>query len=239
MIAEVAAIIFIATIFRTTFGFGEALIAVPLLSLFLPVKVAAPLAVLASIVIALAAVIRDWKHIHFSEAKKLLLATAVGLPFGLLALRFVPESVVKIALGCLLFLFSLFSLLRPQFFFLADDRWVSVFGFFAGVSGGSYGMNGPPLVIYGAARRWSPERFRATLQAYFLPASLLGMVGYLISGLWTKQVNGIFVSVLPVILVGIMIGRFLNRRTNSALFVKALHVALLVIAGLLILQSLR
>jgi hypothetical protein len=32
-------------------------------------------------------------------------------------------------------------------------------------------MNGPPLVIYGALRRWTPERFRATLQGYFLPAS--------------------------------------------------------------------
>ena len=39
-------------------------------------------------------------------------------------------------------------------------------------------MNGPPLVIYGALRRWSPQHFRATLQGYFLPASLAGLGGY-------------------------------------------------------------
>ncbi len=39
-------------------------------------------------------------------------------------------------------------------------------------------MNGPPLVVYGGMRRWSPQHFRATLQGYFLPASVIGMAGY-------------------------------------------------------------
>ena len=52
-----------------------------------------------------------------------------------------------------------------------------LFGFGAGVLGGAYGMNGPPLVAYGALRHWSPKRFRATLQGYFLPASLVGIAG--------------------------------------------------------------
>ena len=44
-------------------------------------------------------------------------------------------------------------------------------------------MNGPPLVIYGALRRWSPQYFRATLQGYFLPATLAGLIGYAATGL--------------------------------------------------------
>jgi hypothetical protein len=44
-------------------------------------------------------------------------------------------------------------------------------------------MNGPPLVIYGSMRRWSPQHFRATLQGYFLPASIIGMSGYRLAGL--------------------------------------------------------
>jgi uncharacterized protein len=49
---HVIAVIFFATLIRSSFGFGEALIAVPLLSLRLPVAVAAPLAVAVSVVIA-------------------------------------------------------------------------------------------------------------------------------------------------------------------------------------------
>ncbi len=43
---QVAAIVFVATVIRSAFGFGEALVAVPLLALIVPVEVAAPVAVL-------------------------------------------------------------------------------------------------------------------------------------------------------------------------------------------------
>jgi hypothetical protein len=54
---------------------------------------------------------------------------------------------------------------------LEDDRLAWLFRFEAGVLGGAYGMNGPPAVDYRALRRCSPQRFRATLQGSFLPAS--------------------------------------------------------------------
>ena len=52
LISWVLGVIFIATLIRSAFGFGEALVAVPLLALLIPVEVAAPLAVLVSITVA-------------------------------------------------------------------------------------------------------------------------------------------------------------------------------------------
>lgn len=234
---EFSFIIFIATTFRTAFGFGEALIAVPLLSLLLPVKVGAPLVVLTSIVVALVAVLREHKHIHIASAKKLLLATLFGLPFGLLVLKYAPEGLTKMLLGLLLLSFSLFSLLKPDIFVLKDDRLVWLFGFLAGVTGGSYGMNGPPLAIFGAARRWSSSQFRATIQAYFLPASISGMIGYYISGMWTSQVNILFTYSLPSIIVGILVGNFLTRVLKTSHFTRLLYMGLTLIGSLLIYQG--
>jgi len=48
----VVVVFFGATLLRSALGFGEALIAVPLLAFVLPVKVAAPIAVLVSITVA-------------------------------------------------------------------------------------------------------------------------------------------------------------------------------------------
>jgi uncharacterized membrane protein YfcA len=237
LIIELSLAMFFAAAFRTTFGFGEALIAVPLLSLFLPVKEAAPTAVLASIVIAVFAVIRDRKHIHFSSAKNLLIGTAFGVPFGLLMLRFASESMTKALLGLLLISFSVVSLYRPQLFLLKDDRFIWIFGFVAGVTGGSYGMNGPPLAIYGASRRWSPAQFRATIQAYFLPASALGMGGYLFSGLWTKNVNFLFSFSLPAILLGIFAGNLAGRLMDEERLGRILYYVLILVACILMLQS--
>lgn len=237
LIAEVTIIMFFASIFRTTFGFGEALVAVPLLALIIPVKVAAPVAVLASIIIAGFVIYKDWRHIHLRSAGWLIFSTLFGLPVGLLILKTVPESVMKISLAFVLLFFSGYSLLRQNRLALKDDRWAWIFGLCAGVCGGSYGMNGPPLAIYGSLRRWPPDQFRATLQGYFLPASLLGICGYGLTGLWTTTVNLFFLWSIPAIALGIFVGRVLNRKMGNHHFGRVLHFGLIFIALLLLFQN--
>ena len=102
-----------------------------------------------------------------------------------LLLTRVDSVVVKSCLGVLIAAFSGYSLWSRKKAALADDRLAWTFGVAAGVLGGAYGMNGPPLVMYGALRGWSPRHFRATLQGYFLPASMMAMAGYWLAGLWT------------------------------------------------------
>ena len=78
--------IFVATLIRSVFGFGEALVAVPLLALRLPVNVAAPLAVLVSITVAAVIIAQDWRKIHLRSTGWLVLPTLFGIPLGLLLL---------------------------------------------------------------------------------------------------------------------------------------------------------
>jgi uncharacterized membrane protein YfcA len=234
---EISSILFLASAFRTAFGFGEALIAVPLLAIFLPIQLAAPVAVLASILIAGFSVLKDWKHVHIGSAGRLVGSTVFGIPLGLLLLKTGSEPLVKGLLATLLILFACYSLWGPGNLSLKDDRFALVFGFFAGICGGSYGVNGPPLAIYGALRGWTPEKFRATLQGYFLPASLLGMCGYGVSGLWTAEVNLTFLYALPAIAVGIFVGRFLSARVTGRHFARLVNIALLFISAILLYQA--
>lgn len=235
--AEVVTILFLATIIRSAFGFGEALVAVPLLALVVPVEVAAPIAVLVSILVALIVVVQDWRHVQVHSAGRLLLFTLAGIPLGLLLLKEVAEPVVKSVLAVLIAAFAIFSLLGGGKHELKNDRWAWVFGFVAGVLGGAYGMNGPPLAIFGALRKWPPEHFRATLQGYFLPASIVGMCGYWLAGLWTPAVNRLFLVSLPAVLLGIWLGRKINQRVNTRGFHLAIHLGLIVIGVILLLQA--
>ncbi len=61
-------IVFLATLIRSTFGFGEGLVALPLLALIIPIKIAAPVVVLLSITVAAVVVVQDWNKIHFRIA---------------------------------------------------------------------------------------------------------------------------------------------------------------------------
>jgi hypothetical protein len=236
MIAVVA-VFFVATLVRSTFGFGEALIAVPLLAFVQPVEVAAPVAVLVSITVAAVIVARDWRHVQFRSAGWLLLSTIFGLPVGLALLRHVPEPIVKLLLGVLVAGFSIWSLVRVHAHELKDDRLAWLFGWLAGVLGGAYGMNGPPLAVYGAMRRWPPAQFRATLQGYFLPASILGLIGYWSTGLWTVAVTRYYIVSLPAVVLAILLSRWINRWLHGARFLVYVHTFLVAIGATLVVQS--
>jgi uncharacterized membrane protein YfcA len=240
-------ILFLATLVRSTLGFGEALVAVPLLALCIPLKVAAPLAVLVSITIAAIVVAQDWKHIHLRSAGWLIAATIFGIPFGILLLQHVHPRAIKAALALAILAFAAYALTRkyppaqPQNSPPTREprRWLIVFGFFAGVMGGAFGMNGPPLVLYGSLRRWSTQQFRATLQAYFLPASILGMAGYWRAGLWTHAVSRDYLLSLPVILPTVWLGSILHRRIPARAFQQAIYFGLCGVGILLLLQAIH
>jgi len=237
---QVVLIVFVATFIRSAFGFGEALIAVPLLAFFIPLTMAAPLGVLVSITVAIIVVLQDWEKIHLRSAVWLVVSTLPGIPLGLLLLTSSHQALVKGVLALIIIGFAAYSLIGRMPPELDHDSraWLFACGLSAGILGGAFGMNGPPLVVYGAMRRWSAQQFRATLQAYFLPASLVGMAGYLVSGLWVHAVTRYYLLSLPLAIPTIWLGRWVNHRLAGDMFLKYVYVGLGAIGVLLLIQAL-
>lgn len=234
----ILSIVFIATLIRSTFGFGEALVAVPLLAFILPITIATPLAALLSITVGAVVVLQDWRKIHLRSAGWLIVTTLFGIPVGLLLLTSGHPAAIKAVLALTIISFALYSIIGIKRAVLNHDSlfWLSLCGFAAGVLGGAYGMNGPPLAVYGAMRRWSAQHFRATLQGYFLPASLVGLAGYLMTGLWVPAVTHYYLLSLPVAVPAIFLGRVANQRMQQETFVKYVYAGLVAIGLLLLLQ---
>lgn len=237
MLLEILTIIFVATFIRSALGFGEALVAVPLLALIIPIEVAAPVAVLISITVSVFSVAQDWHHIHIRSAGWLFASTLLGIPLGLWLLSSASAETVKTVLAIVIIAFSTYLLLNRHSITLKSDKFSPIFGFLAGALGGAYGMNGPPLVAYGALRRWSPQHFRATLQGYFLPASAVVMAGYWIAGFWTSEVTHYYLLSLPVVVVSIFAGRLANRYFNEHTFFVCVHCALIIVGAALLWQA--
>lgn len=236
LIFYIIAISFIATLIRSTFGFGESLIAVPLFLLFIPLNVAVPLSVLISVFVAAIVVAQDHREIHLSSAKWLILFASLGIPLGLCVLVYGNQYWVKIALGLFIIIYSIYSLSAKTTRQLKHDSriWLFICGFFSGILGGAYGLNGPPLVIYGNLRGWTAKQFRATLQAYFLPVSLIGLAGYTVKGLVQWTVLKYFLLCLPAIIPAIFLGRYFNHRLHGNSFFRWVYAGLVFIGLLLI-----
>jgi uncharacterized protein len=235
----VVCIVFVATLIRSALGFGEALIAVPLLVIRIPIRIAAPLAVLISVVVAAVIVVQDWRRVELRSASWLIFSSLPGVPVGVLLLARGNEHVVKSILGVLIIGFALYSLSARTTPRLRKDHYGTLVGcgFLSGVLGGAYGMNGPPLAIYGALRGWSPQHFRATLQGYFLPASLVGLAGYAAAGLWNAVLTRYFLLSLPALAVAILLGRAINQRMSGPGFFRFVYIGLIAVGSVLLAQT--
>jgi uncharacterized protein len=232
-------IVFTATLIRSTLGFGEALVAVPLLALVIPITVATPLVSVLSVTIGAIVVLQDWRQIHLRSAGWLTGASFFGIPVGLMLLTHSHSVAIKVLLALTIIGFSAYFLVGAGRAVLEEDRisLMIVCGFVAGILGGAYGMNGPPLAVYGTMRRWTAQHFRATLQAYFLPASLAGLVGYWWSGLWVPTVTHYYLFSLPVTIPAVLLGRSLNHRLPTQVFARYVYWGLIVIGLILLIEA--
>lgn len=219
----ILAVIFIAALLQGAVGFGFGLVAMPLLALVMDAPAAAALVALSSATLSGAMLIRNRKAVHFEEAAGLILAAAAGVPLGVYVLAHAPRQPLLIGLGLIVAAFSVFSLAQARPFEIKNRRWRFLAGFLGGVLGGAYNISGPPVVLYGAMRRWPPERFLAVTQAFFLPISLMVASGHFIAGLWTKETLTLYAAALPGILVASLLGARLARRFSPAALSKAVY----------------
>lgn len=234
MIFLVLTIIFIAALTRSTFGFGDALIAMPLLTMVIGTQTATPLVAFGSLTIVLPILVANWRKVDMRASWRLIVASLLGIPVGLLLLKHMPEHGVKAVLGIVLVAFGLYNLTRPQLPLLQWTPLAFVFGFIAGVLGGAYNTNGPPVIIYGTLCRWPPERFRATLQSYFFPTGFLITLGHGLAGLWTLEVLQWYGYAFPVIVVAMVLGSKLNRIIPPGRFEHLIYAFLVVIGIVLV-----
>jgi len=234
----VLAVIFIAIFIRSVFGFGDALLAMPLLTLCCGLEFATPLMAMVGFTIASLILISDYRKVVIRTVTRLIISSVIGIPIGIFFLTSLNENLVKIILAVLIILFSLYRILGWQLRNQISQNWSWLFGFIAGVLGGAYNTNGPPVIIYGTLSAWKPGQFRATLQGYFLPTGVFILAGHALSGLWTREVVTGYLYSIPVILIAYFCGKLLLRKISPNRFYSWVYILLLCLGGYLLLDSL-
>ena len=229
------AILFVACLTRSTFGFGEALVAMPLLSILIAVQDAAAMVALTSIFNATVILLTSkWEKIEWAAAGYMFAGALLGVPFGVYVLVNVAPSAVKFVLAAVVISFAVYNLTRPQMAKLNSNVPGLAFGFVSGVLGGAYNAFGPPMVIFGTLRQWPAQRFRVTLQTVFFPISLTVAGLHFRNDLWTPLVVNSFFAALPLLVVAAFAGREINKRIEGARFARFIAYLLLLIGAVLI-----
>lgn len=233
------AVLFVASLVRATFGFGEALIAMPLLTILLGLEVAAPLLALSSLTLGTIILVRDWRHLEWRGVWRLTLASLIGIPIGMALVDHVDRRVTLTVLAVVVIGFAGSHLLDLRPVRLRSERAAWPFGFFAGILGGAYNTSGPLMVMYGTLREWPRHQFRVMLQGCFMANGLLIALLHGWRGRYTPRVLLLFTASLLVVLATAPLGGWLSRRLHPESFVRLVYGLLLIVGCSLLVHAWR
>jgi uncharacterized membrane protein YfcA len=234
MLETRAVLIVVAVMFLYTFvgicaGFGGGLTAMPLITMVLPLKMAAPMSVMVGTATALYATWLSRKETDWKSALVLIVFSLAGIPVGLYALSYLPDHIMKIGLGAFIILYSFYSLFIPRLP-VYDKRWIAApMGAIAGALGAAFSTNGPPVVMYGMLRNLAPAAFRGTLNAFFTANNIAIIGGLATSGILTLSTVKLVMFCIPTMILGSMVGQYVHKRISVKVF--RLMVFLLLIAS--------
>ena len=208
-----------AALCQSLTGFGFALVMVPLLSLAWDVKSAVVTSTVLGTFALLPLVFEARRHVRLAAVAALVAGSLAGIPAGLLLLDLIDPEALKILVGVTVIAASvLVYRVREVRATRAGVMPAVAAGVASGVLRASTSMGGPPAVLYLLGVEKDVEAFRGTILAFFLPMSLVTIVGLAAVGRVTPDVVRTSVIALPAMALGLAAGGRLRYRVREELF---------------------
>jgi hypothetical protein len=227
----IVSFVFLGCFTQSLTGFGVALVMMAVLPSILGLQAATPLVALVGIVLEILMLIRYRATLRFRSIAGMLVASVMAIPFGVLYFRRLDEGIALFVLGLIIAMYALYALIGFRLPELKHPVWAWSFGFLGGLLGGAYNTAGPPVVVYGNCRRWSPQEFKSNLTGYFIVGSLVVVSTHWASGNFTPGVWFNFLISLPALFLGFFLGQGMDKWLNPELFRRIVMVLLIVLGA--------
>lgn len=232
-------IIFFAGMIQGITSFGFSLLAVPLLSMFIPFKIVVPMLIIYSLFLNSIILYNVRKHVNLKKIYILVIAGIVGTFFGTYALESLDESILKIVVGVIITL-SAIAFIKGYKMPVKNEKlsYLPV-GLLSGLLNGSASLSGPPIILFLKNQGAEKQIFRASLTSYFWALNISTIPIQMARGLIDKNVMTYTVYLLPGLVIGVLVGIKLGDRVDEEFF-KKLTLGLILFMGVLsIISGLR
>lgn len=229
-------VVLLASVLRAFTGFGFALAAVPVFSLFIPPTESVVLIVLMTLTLSLLSLPTYRGVVAVRPLVPLLVMLLIGTALGAFLLPLISVAQFQLWAGLSVILAGVgLTFFQPSKRFDSPfPGWVA--GLVAGLMNGALAIPGPPLIIYTMLVEREPRRGRAMLMTILLGCSLLALVAYVAAGFFQLQSVVYFLLSLPALYAGNTLGNRLFLRHGDALYRR---IALLTLLAIGLVTSLR
>lgn len=225
-------IIFVGACLQGITGFGSGLIAVPLLTLLLPLSVITPTL---SIVNFAMATYLAWmlRHAVRIQQWRWLLATGIiGTLVGNWLLNHIRLDWLQMGMAVLVISVAALFWFGVQFNHRSTPTLQSFSGLLAGFSNGALTLGGPPVVLFLTGNGLDRIAFRATLTVFFWALALTNIVSFGVQRRYEADHFPIVICLLIGAIGGAWLGHRISDKLSEQLFRK-ISLLLVIIAGLI------
>jgi uncharacterized membrane protein YfcA len=213
-------------------GFGASVLA-----FLFPVKLLVPVLVVVSLVQMAWFALIDRRHIHWSQARIILLLSLPGLPLGYLVYRFLPAGALKIVLGIFVVLVAGTNLSGLRMKIKIPRLCFYILNVLGGVIQGALAAGGPLLIIYAARMLQDKAAFRATLAVVWIVLDSILCITYAVTGGFSEPMLPMIGLGTGCMVLGTVLGMLAHARIPQKPF-RVLVFVLLLISGLALLLPL-
>lgn len=204
-----------AAVMRAFTGFGFALMAVPVLSLFLAPADAVVLVASLTLTTSLVTYRAWWGRFRLGDGLPMVCGSVVGTVVGVLFLAQLSLAQFQLWIGLIVIVLCLLlSRYQPKSS-SGGPVLAAGTGAVSGLMNGAFAIPGPPVIVYAMACIPEPVNSRGFLMAFFMISSLISLITFSISGLVTTTPFYLFPLSLPAVLVGDRLGTWLFRRIGG------------------------
>ncbi|OAT26924.1 sulfite exporter TauE/SafE family protein [Proteus myxofaciens] len=227
--------LFFAYIIFGMAGFGSALIAGPVLAIYLPLPMVVPLLALIDLSAAIVNMIRDGKKAEFKEIRYLIPLIITGSLVGAFVLLTTRPDILSLLLGLFAVFYALYALFWQKKSSHFSQYLVYPFGLIGGVFSALFGSGGFLYAIYLSGRIEDKNSFRVTQTTLIGFSTLIRVIIFLFVGIyWQLDILQLAIVFLPAMFAGVWIGRNLTLRMSKARFMNVIYTIVLISGSLLI-----
>lgn len=216
-------------------GFGTSLFALGFFLSVLPPTQSVALVLLLSVTTGLQGlwVVRAAILDNPRRLMRFLLPALVGIPLGVLSLRYVDVQALKLVIAGFLLIYGGFFTVRRNLPKIDHPTPVVdvIVGFFGGVLGGLASLSGALPTMWCSMRAWPKAETRAVLQPFNVCVLALSAALLALRGAYTPETLRFALIAVPTALVSAQIGIILFKRVPDTTF-RRLLIILCFVSGM-------
>jgi uncharacterized membrane protein YfcA len=157
-----------------------------------------------------------------------IIGGALGIPAGTALLTSVDPDTIRVSIGVLLLVYSLYSLIRPAFKPIrknvAADFGVGIAN---GLISGLTGLGGVAVTVWCQLRGGQKDALRAIFQPVLFVTFVMTTISFAAAGAFTLETLKLYGLALPALIAGIWSGFGLYGKLDDGAFRKVILVLLL------------